>query len=268
MRVLPIIFAWSLVHCEDDVDEVEDLEDLDELDAGEAEEPQPMAPQFDADWDADRKRPRLKACFVAVNRKVQEPDEAMHEAVKQVSAQHNVDKEQALSFMMTSMIMNCYANIDDQRAQEAMGGQEISGDDIRALIGPPDQGQLQMDESHQTLLKEIVEEHRAANPEPVQRNPATGETADERAARLERMKKRREGKPVEPKKRSNKTRQAEAATTAAPPLPLGMGLGSGVLYILAVFGAMFGGVYLFIRKLGSEAPETQQPRKKSKKKQI
>jgi len=265
MRVLPIILGLSVIRCEDDVDEIEDLEDLDEAVSDDAEEPQPLAPQFDADWEDDRKRPRLKACFVAVNRKVQEPDEAMHEAVKQVSEQHNVDKEQALSFMMTSMIMNCYANIDDQRAQEAASGQEITGDDTRALIGPPAEGQLQMDENHQRLLKEIVEEHRAANPEPVQRSSATGETPEERAARLERMKRRKEGKPVEPKKRSQKTTQ-EATTTAAPPLPLGMGLGSGVLYIAAVFGAMFGGVFLFIRKLDTGAPEQQKPVKKSKKK--
>lgn len=185
---------------------------------------------FDLGMSEDQQKGRMGACFSFTLGRVQARKELMEQTVKEMAAAHKMKPEQAMNALLFTWMMTCYMNIEDSVVQQVADkpiGTPLPPDELEEeMFGvKPDapQSVQQASKRQWTLLESTLQEH-------AQRNPKTG---------------RAEGnKQQQQKQGGQQSRQPQNS-----PLGSNMDKPTGILYVLVVFGVIFGAGMLVVLKL-------------------
>lgn len=217
-----------------DLDDLElEADDADATNLGTLDEAgQRAAPEPVEDFDlsipmADRQK-RMNACFGYTQGRIQFRKDGMKDAIQGMVEQHKMKEEQAMNALVFTWMMTCYMNIDEAHIQE--GGNNLPGKPIEVTDGNEQELFEQRPDSTQTaqqasqvqweLLKETVQ--KGVPQQPQQRQSQ------------QQSQWKQESKP------GRGQQQQQQRPSPADPLGGAMAGPNGFLYILVMFGIIFG----------------------------
>ena len=236
----PVVLAETAVEesldAEDDADltvaDEENLPEVDEAADDEFEAPpeftedSSLAEEADADLTEAQRKIRMAMCFGVARQKFVESKEEMEKAVEMVKSMHNIEEDQAREMIHVNMIKNCYINFDQEEDLKMFTNAE------------PDLEQIK-----QTM-------DRLVGPSPKEQ-PGKQSTLADRHWNLIR-----EIVDEERDRQQSEFGKIEVLGSKMSPF-------NKFLYFVAVFGAIFGGGYVLVKKLmQSEAEKSVRRRSK------
>lgn len=217
---------WSGIEVETDVDE-DDLSGLgDATDEGQ-NDPRidtSLAEKVDENLSEDAKKLRMTVCLAIARKVYQLNQNELKDTVDSIVASMNVDEAQAVNHLHLSMIQNCYMNMDQEKDLKDLtsGDHETFVQLSERVIAPP-QGYESGEKipgitlEQRMLLHKIVEEEQ----EKVDKGAEAEEDPYNEFANIGRMEL----------------------------IGSKMNGFQKFLYFVSVFGAVFGGGYLLVKKL-------------------
>jgi hypothetical protein len=225
-----------------DLDLDDDL-DLEDEEPGQAAGGQPQmggaqgepAEDFDLGMPEEDRKKRMGACFQYTVSRAQGKQELMQQTVQEMSQTHGMTPEKAMNAMVFTWMMQCYMNIDESQVAEASRHAPGTPVAIREELDQElfNQQQSQQKQNVQTasprqwkLLEAILTEHQAKNPNP---NAQSGAGA--------RRNPRSQAPP------------RQAAPVREPSMFSGH---NGIIFMVIVFGVIFGFSALAIGKLAQK----------------
>jgi len=220
---------------EDDLDDDDESEDASGgmgMGAGQG----PPVDDFDLDMPEEERKTRMRACLAHTMSRAQAYQEQLQAAVKQMVEENRgaqMTPEQAANSIVFSWMISCYMNIEDDGIKAAVSGTPLPPEAEQDLFSHhPERGQQanQASQRQWQLLESVLLEHKASQP---QRDPQRDPRVDPRA-------------------------QAAAGSS--------MSGQTGALYILVVFGVIFGaGAIGVLRLMRSEAKDKEKEKDKPSK---
>ena len=199
----------------------------------------------DADLSQDERKVRMGVCLSVGRQKFQRAKDMFEPILEQIQEQHKVDESQAIETILISLIKNCYINFNqetDLKDLIASADSEEKFDAISDRLIAPPVGELPGKQStfasrHWDLIKEIIQKE--------QEERTTG------------------------KKKTTEDEIPNFNQKEAPQIKVNL-VGSDMtgfqkfIYFVSVFGAIFGGGYLLVKKLIQR--EVEKDKKKINKK--
>lgn len=257
--LLAFALSWDFVAADDagaDGDADIDLDDIDDLDEdpGEGEAAAPVE-DFDKDMpEADQHR-RMTGCFKYTVRRTALRKDWLETTVTEMVAnpEQELTKEQAVNTIVFSWMMTCYLNIVDEYVDSTTSIQEeLTTDEERVAFTPnPERNQQvkQASSRQWELLKTTLTEEgkkQGVVKDPQAKKDTSGFTQSTSY----------QNKPSMP--------QVTKTVKAEEPKPK---KSSGILYVMLLFGGIFGLILLGVQRLSKaeEEVKTKKDRKADKK---
>lgn len=219
--------------------DVEGDDDLDD-DSFDATPEASAVEDFDLTMPEEDRRKQMEACFGFATARVEMRSEELQAAVKENMERHSVSLEQAINSIVFSWMMSCYMNINPEDIREA--GKPISEAEEARLFTPNPKKTQQVHQASQRqweLLQSVL---------------------------MDQTKKKQE----EQKEQRKAQQKSSAIPEATPPIQMASGPPSqtGWLYVLVVFGMLFGlGALGVARLVKSEKDEANARQKKKEEKE-
>lgn len=212
---------------EDDDDEDWSEFETEAVDEDEQVDKTALARQADANLTSTERKVRMGLCIGLVRQKFAKSRESMEELIAQIAKLQEVTEEQAAESVHVMMITNCYINMDQARDLPELSNNFDAVAD--RLTAPAVEGEQNTLTDYQwELIKEFIEKEQSSE--------------TEKRERKERMEKRKNADPKEQKEEPKRGRPIEVIGS-------GMGTWTKLMYFIAVFGAIFGGGYVLVKKL-------------------
>jgi len=236
---------------DDDADlDLEDLEDDVALGAGEGEA---EGEEFDLGMPPEDQLKRMQACYVHMMNRIQHRRDQLEAAIQELVQQRSgeVSNDQAANSIVVSWMMQCYMNIDGSSMKEAIHGKAPSPELEQQLFAPRSDQPKQASQRQWKLLSDVVAEG--------QKEALANE-------------KRQQQQQQQQQQKSSTGRSGEApapqppAYTGGGPLLSGLSGQSQAIYVLVVFGVIFGlGAIGVMRLMRSEQESRNRLSKKQEK---
>lgn len=217
----------------DDLDADLDLGDIDDLgdegfddgdpDAG-GQGGFPEVDDFDLGMPETDRKKQMEACLIHTTNRVQARREQMEQTIKEIMSSpqgQQMEQNQAMNTLMFSWMMTCYLNIDRENVKQAVKTGEIS-DEVEQEIFAPKADRPQQVNSASARQWELLQS----------------------VLRDEEIKHREMQDTLKKTAREQQQRQQQQSMPQAPPrvdvIGSGMSGQSQALYVLGVFGTLFG----------------------------
>jgi len=242
------IFGTARSEGEDADDGDLDLEDLEDSSAPEGEGQ--AVEDFDLGMPEEDRKKRMSACYTHMVNRVQHRRTELQQTVEQLMKDHG-DKEdftqdKAINSIVFSWMMSCYMNIDATGMKEAITG-KMPSQELEGELFNPKTGRQQVPQASQRqwqMLQQVLTE------------------SAESQAKQQRQSS------------SSAGRSSSGSTTPPPQQPSYSGGGpllsnlsgqSQAIYVLAVFGTIFGIAALGVMRLMRSEQEGREKSAKNKK---
>jgi len=247
--------VFGVVYGDDDDAEADDgdldLEDLDDDSAAPAEE---KVEDFDLGMPEEDRKKRMSACYIHMMNRVQHRRTELQQTVEQLMKEHghreDFTQDKAVNSIAFSWMMSCYMNVDATGMREAILGKAAS-QELEQELFTPQQDRQQVPTASQRqweLLQQVL--------------------ADSEKDRQQQQK-------TQQQQQKSSSGQSGGSTTPPPqqagymgggPLLSGLSGQSQAIYILVVFGAIFGaGILGVMRLMKSEEEGRSSKNKKAEK---
>jgi hypothetical protein len=184
---------------------------------------------FDLTMPEEDRKKRMLACYVHMMNRLHHRKDQMEQIAKEVIEQRpQMSREQALNTVAVSWMMACYHNVDADGMKQAIPGKAPAPELEQRLFAPPARMQ-QGSERQWRLLEEVAQE------------------AQQQAARDAPFQQQQQQKQQQQQQYSTPPR------SDAGPLPTAsFGRQSQVIYVLVVFGTIFGLGAAFVMRLSKK----------------
>jgi hypothetical protein len=199
-------------------DEEWELDDEDDADLTVGDDERPpeedtsLAEAADASLTDTERKMRMALCFGIARQQFMENEEEMEKALEMIASLQNTDVTQAKELMHVNMIKNCYINFDQEKDIEIFANESVDKDAVKA-----------------SMARLVA--------------PSPKEEAGKQATLLQRQ--------WDLLRDISKTEQERAQREFGKIDFIGSNMGGfgQLLYFVTVFGAIFGGGYMLVKKL-------------------
>jgi len=219
--------------------------DLDDFDDDDLDGPSDAPPgggaaaefqeDFDLDMPEEKRLLRMRACFAYSLARVQVHQEPLQQAIAGMVEHQGMSEDQAANTIVFTWVMTCYMNADDSTIEAASHNVVLEQDQEEALFTPHEGKQTPSSASKRQwdLLGKVVNENKEA------------------------------------RERQQKQQQPPGASQARSPVDVpgaGMSGTNGALYMIIVFGVIFGAGILGVLRLMKSEEEGSKKKVKAEKK--
>jgi len=235
LLLIPGFLPLAVVRAQEPESDLGDLEELeDDTEEASAEEAQASVEDFDLGMPEAEQNLRMSACFALTMNRVKANKEQVATMAKEIaSQQETMTAEQAMNSILFSWMMTCYMNIETSEVDQVSSGSQLESateDSIFSMREGKTQTAQTASKRQWKRLEGVISEHMDGQKE---------------------NKKQQQQQQSSSGRRTEETRKGSGYDVPGA----GMSGSTQALYILAVFGGIFGLGGLAVMRLSKSGEE-------------